>query len=234
METIEGAPYLKEKDLPVFDCAFKPARGSRSIHYMGHIRMMGAAQPFLSGAISKTVNVPKDATVDEIMQAYIESWRLGVKAISIYRDGSKRTQPLNTSRDKVPAATPQAPTQPGASQAAGRAAGHHPQVRDRGPRGLHHRRPLRGRPAGRDLPGDGKGGLDDLGVRRRLRAGHLLRAAVRRAAPGPRGQVQPRPVRAGGHDEEPAGPDRQVDRGLRVPLDGHQVPFARRPSTGRA
>ena len=104
METIEGAPHLKEKDLPVFDCAFKPARGSRSIHYMGHIRMMGAAQPFLSGAISKTVNVPKDASVDEIMQAYIESWRLGVKAISIYRDGSKRTQPLNTSRDKVAAA----------------------------------------------------------------------------------------------------------------------------------
>jgi ribonucleoside-diphosphate reductase alpha chain len=103
METIEGAPHLKEKDLPVFDCAFKPARGTRSIHYLGHIRMMGAAQPFLSGAISKTVNVPKDATADEIMQAYIEAWRLGVKAISIYRDGSKRTQPLNTSRDTVPA-----------------------------------------------------------------------------------------------------------------------------------
>jgi ribonucleoside-diphosphate reductase alpha chain len=99
-ETIEGAPQLKEKDLAVFDCAFKPARGSRSIHYMGHIRMMGAVQPFLSGAISKTVNVPKEATADEIMQAYIESWRLGVKAIAIYRDGSKRTQPLNTSREK--------------------------------------------------------------------------------------------------------------------------------------
>ena len=110
METIEGAPHLKEKDLPVFDCAFKPARGSRSIHHMGHIRMMGAAQPFLSGAISKTVNVPKEATVDEIMQAYIESWRLGVKAIAIYRDGSKRTQPLNTSRDKAPAAKADAAT----------------------------------------------------------------------------------------------------------------------------
>jgi ribonucleoside-diphosphate reductase alpha chain len=102
METIEGAPHLREKDLPVFDCAFKPARGSRSIHHMGHIRMMGAAQPFISGAISKTVNVPKEATVDDISQAYIESWRLGVKAIAIYRDGSKRTQPLNTSRDKAP------------------------------------------------------------------------------------------------------------------------------------
>ncbi len=98
-ETIEGAPHLKEAHLPVFDCAFKAARGTRSIHYMGHIKMMGAVQPFISGAISKTVNVPKEATVDEIMQAYIQAWKLGAKAISIYRDGSKRTQPLNTSKD---------------------------------------------------------------------------------------------------------------------------------------
>ncbi|HKT79944.1 MAG TPA: vitamin B12-dependent ribonucleotide reductase [Vicinamibacterales bacterium] len=101
-ETIEGAPGLKESHLPVFDCAFKAAKGQRSIHYMGHIKMMGATQPFISGAISKTVNVPKDATVDEIMQAYVQSWKLGAKAISIYRDGSKRTQPLNTSKDKSP------------------------------------------------------------------------------------------------------------------------------------
>jgi ribonucleoside-diphosphate reductase alpha chain len=98
-ETIEGAPHLLERDLPVFDCAFKAANGERSIQYMGHIKMMGATQPFISGAISKTVNVPKEATVEEIEQAYIESWRLGAKAISIYRDGSKRTQPLNTSKD---------------------------------------------------------------------------------------------------------------------------------------
>jgi ribonucleoside-diphosphate reductase alpha chain len=97
-ETIEGAPALKESHLAVFDCAFKAAKGQRSIHYMGHIKMMGATQPFISGAISKTVNVPKEATVDEIMQAYIQSWKLGAKAISIYRDGSKRTQPLNTSK----------------------------------------------------------------------------------------------------------------------------------------
>jgi ribonucleoside-diphosphate reductase alpha chain len=103
-ETIEGAPHLKDKDLTVFDCAFKPARGVRSIHYMGHIKMMGAVQPFISGAISKTVNVPKAATVEEIEQAYIDAWRIGAKAVSIYRDGSKRTQPLNTSKDKQPAA----------------------------------------------------------------------------------------------------------------------------------
>jgi ribonucleoside-diphosphate reductase alpha chain len=106
-DTIEGAPYLKEKDLAVFDCAFKPSKGHRSIHYMGHIKMMGAAQPFISGAISKTVNVPKDATAEDVSHAYLESWRLGVKAIAIYRDGSKRTQPLNTSKDK-PAAAPAA------------------------------------------------------------------------------------------------------------------------------
>ena len=100
-ETIEGAPFLKEEHLPVFDCAFKPAQGERSIHYMGHIRMMGATQPFISGAISKTVNVPREATVEEVEEAYLESWRLGAKAISIYRDGSKRTQPLNTSRAGV-------------------------------------------------------------------------------------------------------------------------------------
>ena len=103
-ETIEGAPHLKDKDLAVFDCAFKPSRGTRSIHYMGHIKMMGAVQPFISGAISKTVNVPKAAGVEEIEQAYIDAWRIGAKAVSIYRDGSKRTQPLNTSRDKEKAA----------------------------------------------------------------------------------------------------------------------------------
>jgi ribonucleoside-diphosphate reductase alpha chain len=101
-ETIEGASGLKESHLPVFDCAFKALKGTRSIHYMGHIKMMGATQPFISGAISKTVNVPKEATVDDIVQAYVQSWKLGAKAISIYRDGSKRTQPLNTSRDKTP------------------------------------------------------------------------------------------------------------------------------------
>ena len=94
--TIEGAPHLREEDLPVFDCAFKPAKGSRAIHYMGHIRMMGSTQPFISGAISKTINMPSEASVDEISQAYVEAWKLGVKAVAVYRDGSKRTQPLST------------------------------------------------------------------------------------------------------------------------------------------
>ncbi len=98
--TIEGAPHLKAEHLPVFDCSLKPANGKRSIHYMGHAQMMAAVQPFLSGAISKTVNLPEEATVEDVSNAYTEAWRLGLKAIAIYRDGSKRTQPLNTSDAK--------------------------------------------------------------------------------------------------------------------------------------
>ncbi len=106
-DTIEGAPHLRPDDLAVFDCAFKPAKGSRTIHYMGHVKMMAAAQPFISGAISKTVNMPENATPDDIMEVYLEGWRMGLKAIAIYRDGSKRSQPLNTALDtKKTAADP--------------------------------------------------------------------------------------------------------------------------------
>ncbi|MGE0869898.1 MAG: vitamin B12-dependent ribonucleotide reductase [Kofleriaceae bacterium] len=95
-DTIEGAPGIEDEDLPVFDCAFRSSNGTRSIHYMGHIRMMAAVQPFLSGAISKTVNLPNDCTVEDIEDAYIQAWRMGLKAIAVYRDGCKRTQPLST------------------------------------------------------------------------------------------------------------------------------------------
>ena len=104
-DTIEGAPYLKDEDLAVFDCAFKPHGGKRAIHYMAHLRMMAAVQPFLSGAISKTVNVPTEITVDELMDVYTEGWRLGLKAVAIYRDGSKRSQPLTTKKLEGKAAT---------------------------------------------------------------------------------------------------------------------------------
>ncbi len=97
-DTIEDAPHLDPVHLPVFDCAFKPAKGSRFIHYTGHLKMIGAVQPFISGAISKTINVPHEATVEDVERAYLDAWRLGTKAVSIYRDGSKRTQPLNTAR----------------------------------------------------------------------------------------------------------------------------------------
>ncbi len=98
-DTIEGAPGLLDEHLSIFDCAFTSAHGTRSIHYMGHIRMMAAAQPFLSGGISKTVNLPKDATIEDIEEAYTEGWRLGLKSLAVYRDGSKRTQPLKTKAD---------------------------------------------------------------------------------------------------------------------------------------
>jgi len=104
--TIEGAPFVHPEHLPVFDCAFKPQRGTRAIHYMGHVRMMGAVQPFISGAISKTVNVPENVTVDEITEVFVQSWKTGVKAIAIYRDNSKKIQPLSAVKVSRKAAEP--------------------------------------------------------------------------------------------------------------------------------
>lgn len=111
-DTIEGAPHLKPEHLTVFDCAFKPAKGTRSISYKGHIRMMAAVQPFLSGAISKTVNLPNEATVEDVMDVYLESWRLGLKAVAIYRDGCKRAQPLTTTKQEVKDKETKAETKP--------------------------------------------------------------------------------------------------------------------------
>ncbi|HTX77337.1 MAG TPA: vitamin B12-dependent ribonucleotide reductase [Terracidiphilus sp.] len=121
--TIEGAPGIRPEHLAVFDCSFKPAKGTRSIHYMGHIKMMSATQPFLSGAISKTVNLPNEASVEDVAEAYAESWRRGIKAVAIYRDGSKGVQPLNTSLDtkKEPSALDATAERVLASMAAGTA-----------------------------------------------------------------------------------------------------------------
>src|SRR2546429_197132 len=103
--TIEGAPGIKGEDLPVFDCAFKPQNGERTIHHMGHIKMMGAVQPFISGAISRTVNLPETASIDDVSEAYVEAWKHGLKAIAIYRDGSKKVQPVNTTNKESNAKT---------------------------------------------------------------------------------------------------------------------------------
>ena len=111
-DTIEEAPHLDPAHLPVFDCAFKPAKGSRFIHYTGHLKMIGATQPFISGAISKTINVPTEATVEDIERAYLDAWRLGTKAVSIYRDGSKRTQPLSTAKQTAKEAVAASGDQP--------------------------------------------------------------------------------------------------------------------------
>jgi ribonucleoside-diphosphate reductase alpha chain len=113
--TIEGAPHIKDEHLAVFDCSFKPSKGTRSIAYMGHLRMMAATQPFISGAISKTVNLPNNATVEDIMESYLQAWKLGIKAVAIYRDGCKQSQPLsaagsktaNSSKENSPVSAPQ-------------------------------------------------------------------------------------------------------------------------------
>jgi ribonucleoside-diphosphate reductase alpha chain len=99
--TIEGAPHVKDEHLAVFDCSFKPAKGTRSIAYMGHLRMMAAAQPFISGAISKTVNLPNNTTVEDIMESYLQAWKLGIKAVAVYRDGCKQSQPLSAAGSKT-------------------------------------------------------------------------------------------------------------------------------------
>ncbi len=114
---IEGAPGLKPEHLPVFDCSFTPIGGGRSISWKGHLHMMAAAQPFLSGAISKTINMPEESTVEDIMEAYIESWKLGIKAVAIYRDNSKGSQPLSAAGKSEKSAAP-ATTAPIAATAA--------------------------------------------------------------------------------------------------------------------
>jgi ribonucleoside-diphosphate reductase alpha chain len=107
-EMIEGAPNLNPAHLPIFDCAFKPRNGKRCIHYMAHLKMMAAVQPFISGAISKTINMPKESTTEQITQAYIEGWKLGLKAVAIYRDCSKRLQPVSTKRHREAKASEEA------------------------------------------------------------------------------------------------------------------------------
>ncbi len=115
--TIEGAPGFKPEHLPVFDCSLAPAGGGRSIAWRGHLRMMAAAQPFLSGAISKTINMPEESTVEDIANAYIESWKLGLKAVAIYRDNSKRSQPLSAAGKRESAKAAVAPVEGGAAKA---------------------------------------------------------------------------------------------------------------------
>jgi ribonucleoside-diphosphate reductase alpha chain len=109
--TIEGAPGVRAEHLPVFDCAFKPLKGERFISPMGHVKMMAAVQPFISGAISKTVNLPHEVTPDEIANVYVEAWKLGLKAIAVYREGSKRTQPLSLGKERSTARPAEAPVE---------------------------------------------------------------------------------------------------------------------------
>jgi len=132
--TIEGAPHMKDDHLAVFDCSFKPAKGTRSIAYMGHLRMMAAVQPFISGAISKTVNLPENASVEDIMEAYLQAWKLGLKAVAVYRDGCKKSQPLSAAGTKTANSSKDDP-RPGA------AAAHEPEDMNAPPRANRHKLP---------------------------------------------------------------------------------------------
>ena len=231
--TIVGAPGLRDEHLSVFDVAV----GERAIDAMGHVKMMAAAQPFLSGAISKTVNLPESVTVEDIADVYTEGWKLGLKALAIYRDGSKTAQALKTdggtktAEEAVEAARDRAEP-PGAAPDAERAPVAHAQVLDRRPRGLHHGRRVRGRHGRRDLPDRHReGGLDDQGPDELVRHGDLDRAPVRRAARDLRAQVRVRALRAGGDHPQPGDPVREVDARLHHALAG--LPLRRcRPARG--
>ena len=242
-ETIEGAPHLKVEHLPVFDCAFKPANGVRSIHYMGHVRMMGAIQPFISGAISKTVNMPEAATAEEIEQVYLEGWKQGLKAIAIYRDNSKRSQPLSTGKKDPPmSSTPRPSTKlkKELAKAQKEAALPHRRRLPAERSAVTHRFDIAGHegyitvglyPDGQ--PGEiflkmAKEGSTVSGLMDSLRHDRLRRVAVRRSAARPGQQVRARPVRAVGLHRQPGDPDRQVDRGLHLPVAGLAVPVDRR------
>ena len=166
------APHLRAEHYPVFDTAM----GAQPIHYMGHVRMMAAAQPFISGAISKTVNMPEEATVEEVEQLFIESWKLGLKAVAIYRDNCKVAQPLSADKKKTPAAGAGPARAPGAQASAADAPVDHDLVPGRRRRGLHHGGFLPRRRARRDLPQDLQAGLDPVGDH-----GRVLRSRSRSA-----------------------------------------------------
>ncbi len=236
--TIIGAPGLDEEHLAVFDVAV----GERAISHMGHLKMMGAVQPFISGAISKTVNMPQEATVEDIADAYTQAWHLGIKALAIYRDGSKTAQALRTDaqqeregagrrrRDRRAGRRQGARGGGPAAQAdAARAPVDHAQVLDRRPRGLHHRRHVRGRHGRRDLPDRHRqGGLDAARDDELVRDGDLDRPAVRRAAGNARAEVQLHALRARGDHRQPRDPVREVDARLHHALAGLALPGRRR------
>ena len=237
---------LKPEHLPVFDCAFKPYRGKRSIHYLAHLKMMAAAQPFISGAISKTVNMPNECTVEDIRDTYVQAWKMGLKCVAIYRDGSKRSQPLNTKKtndggdkaaaaDAVRARSPHQGTRSRSRQAARRgrqaaapppvrhAHGRHAQVRHRRPRRLPHGRPVRGRPAGRTVHHDGQGRLDHRRFDGQHRHADQHGAAIRRAAGSARAKIRAPALRAERLHQEPRNPQRLLHHRLRLPLAGAAI-----------
>ncbi len=232
-KTIIGAPEFNPEHLPVFACSM----GDNPIHYMGHVTMMGAVQPFLSGAISKTVNMPEEVTVEEVEQLHIESWRLGLKSVAVYRDNCKVGQPLSTqksdaqitadglagerdrradrrARDRAGAGPPQDVAGPGVQDVLvpGRRL---PRLRDG--------RRVRGRPSGRGVPPGRQAGLDPRRDHGCVRDLGEPRPAVRRADRGVLRDVHQHALRAGGHDRRPGHPVRHEPRRLHLPPSGGRV-----------
>jgi len=210
--TIEGAPLVKDDHLAVFDCSFKPAKGTRSIAYMGHLKMMAAAQPFISGAISKTVNLPESATIEEISEAYLQAWKLGLKAVAVYRDGCKKSQPLSAAGTKT--------AQSGVERAPSPAI----QMQRRRTRGLHHRRPLPRRQPRRTLHHHGERRLHRLRPDGQLCLRRLAGSATRRATQAAVRKIRAHPLRAQRLDQQSRHRLCQVDHGLHLPLAAAPLP----------
>ena len=243
-KSILGAPHLLAEHVPVFACSM----GDNTIHYEGHVRMMGAVQPFLSGAISKTVNMPEDATVEEVERLHQMSWELGLKAVAIYRDNCKVAQPLSTAKkdDKADEIAVGAARDRGGRedrredrpQAVPPEAAAHPfgedvRVPGRRLQGLRHGRRVRQRAAGRDLHHGVEAGLDAGWDHGRLRQVDQLRPPVRRAVARLRRGLREHEVRAGRHDRRSRRALRGLDHGLSLPAPGARVLDLRRARRAR-
>ncbi len=257
--TVEGAPHLKPAHYAVFDCANPCGRtGKRYLSVESHIRMMAAAQPFISGAISKTINMPNDATVEDCKQAYLLSWKLALKANALYRDGSKLSQPLNSQliadEDDEDDAVEAFIERPAAARATGLAEkvvekiveritvlarareaalppqGLHPESRGRRPQGLSAHRRIRRRAARRDLRRHAQGRRGVALAVEQLRHRHLARPAIRRAARGICRRLHLHPLRAAGPGaRQRLDQIRHLDPRLRVPRAGGELSGALRP-----
>jgi ribonucleotide reductase alpha subunit len=211
--TIEGAPLVKDEHLRVFDCSFKPAKGTRFIQYMGHLKMMAATQPFISGAISKTVNLPEQASVEDIMEAYIQSWKLGLKAVAIYRDGCKKSQPLSAAGTKTAQSS-------GAERAPAPVAAE-PENLAAPPRAVRHK--LEDERASITHKFN-QGRLNRQRPDGQLRLRGLDRAATRRALEAVVREVRAHALRAQRLDQQCGDRLRQVDHGLHLPLAAPALP----------
>ena len=225
--SVSSAPHLKADHYPVFDTSM----GEQAIHYMGHVRMMAAVQPFISGAISKTVNMPEDVTVEEVEQLFVEGWKLGLKAVAIYRNNCKVAQPLSAEKKPGAAAAPAEVVvveRPVRKRLPASAAGPHRLVPRRRLRGLHHGGGVPGRRHRRDLPEGVEAGFDAVRRDGRVRRSRCRSACSTACRWRLRREVRQHALRAERHDERPRHPVRVVAGRLHLPQAGARVP-ARRP-----